>query len=203
MNKIMKTTIAVVGLTMALVLGACAAPMPTQPAPSLATTAAPPATGGLEITGAWARAVNMGGMGGMDEAEGTPGAMDMNTPSAMGMETPETMESGEGGAMAEQMGAVYMNIANSGAADKLIKANTDVANTVELHTVINENGVMQMRPVPAIDVPANGSVELKPGGYHVMLIGVNRQLEAGELITVTLTFENAGEKQVQAELRAQ
>jgi copper(I)-binding protein len=144
----------------------------------------------LQISDVWARTVNMGAM-----SDSTSGGMDSNTPSAM---TPS-----EAGAMAQQVGAVYMNIASTGAADRLIKAQADVAETVELHTVIEENGVMQMRPVPGIDVPANGSVQLKPGGFHVMLIGVNRVLIPGDKITVKLTFEKAGEREVQAEIRAQ
>jgi copper(I)-binding protein len=155
-------------------------------------------TGGLQISDAWARTVNMGAM---DQA--APDAMEQSTPSALEQRTPSAMGAESGGAMGKQMGAVYMNITNTGAADKLVKAQTDVADTVELHTVIEEDGVMQMRPVPGIDVPANGSVQLKPGGFHVMLIGVNKELESGDKITVKLTFEKAGERELQAEVRAQ
>lgn len=107
------------------------------------------------------------------------------------------------GGMAKANGASYMMIQNGGAADKLLKAESDVAETVELHTVTDEGGMMQMRPVPSIDVPANSSVELKPGGYHVMLIGLKQELKPGDTVNLKLTFEKAGVMQVQAPVRAQ
>lgn len=172
-----KITITLVGLALALSISACAAP---------AGTSNP---GSLQITDMWARTVKTGGM-------------TENSTDTMG-KTPGAMGSGTGAAMAKQTGAVYMNIANTGAADKLIRAETDAAETVELHTVVEANGMMQMRPVSAIDVPANGSVQLKPGGFHVMLIGVNQELNPGDKITVKLVFEKAGEREIQAEIRAQ
>jgi copper(I)-binding protein len=129
---------------------------------------------GIQIIDPWARAATA------------------NTDASMGM-----------GGMAKANGASYMMIQNSGAADKLLKAESDAAETVELHTVTNEGGMMQMRPVPSIDVPANGSVELKPGGFHVMLIGLKQELKPGETVTIKLTFEKAGVVQVQAPVRAQ
>jgi periplasmic copper chaperone A len=98
--------------------------------------------------------------------------------------------------------AAYMQIRNgSGTADRLVRASSDVATTVEIHNVIMENDVAQMRPVEAIDVPANGSVELRPGGYHVMLLGLTRDLTPGETVRLTLTFERAGDVQVDAPVR--
>ncbi|HEY1015512.1 MAG TPA: copper chaperone PCu(A)C, partial [Herpetosiphonaceae bacterium] len=102
------------------------------------------------------------------------------------------MGGGMGGAMAGSNSAAYMRIANAGAAERLVKAESPVAGTVELHTVEDQNGVMAMRPVAAIEIPAQGSAELKPGGFHVMLIDVQRELRAGDTFTVTLTFEQAG-----------
>jgi copper(I)-binding protein len=96
-----------------------------------------------------------------------------------------------------------MKIANSGDADKLVKAMSDVAGTVELHTVEMENNVMKMRPVEFIEIPAKGSAELKPGGFHVMLIGLKKELKPGETFNLTLMFEKAGEQQVQAMVRGQ
>jgi len=59
-----------------------------------------------------------------------------------------------------------------------------------------------MHPVDSIEVPANGQVDLKPGGLHIMLIGLTGDLVAGEKIPLTLEFENAGKIQVEAEIRA-
>lgn len=100
-------------------------------------------------------------------------------------------------------GAAYMVIRNtSAAADRLLEARADVATTVELHKSGMKDGVMTMAPVEGgIEVPAGGQAELKPGGLHVMFIGLTRELKAGEKITLELRFEKAGEITVQAEVR--
>jgi copper(I)-binding protein len=99
-------------------------------------------------------------------------------------------------------GAIYMTINNTGdAADRLMKATGDIAKSIELHTVIKNGDVMQMRPVEAIDVPAKGSVKLMPGGFHVMLIGLNRDLKLGDTVDVTLQFEKAGAIKVTATVK--
>jgi hypothetical protein len=64
-----------------------------------------------------------------------------------------------------------------------------------------KDGVMSMHPVEAIDVPAGSEAVLKPGGLHVMLIGLTRDLKVGEKVVVKLTFEKAGERVVEAEVR--
>ena len=61
-----------------------------------------------------------------------------------------------------------------------------------MHTHINDDGVMRMRQVEAIDIPAGGVAELKPGGLHLMMIDLTRQLVEGETVEVTLEFETAG-----------
>jgi copper(I)-binding protein len=95
--------------------------------------------------------------------------------------------------------AAYMTLINSGdTPDALIAAETDVAETVELHTVEMENEVMKMRPVPQIDVPAQGEQMLKPGGFHIMLLGIQHDLKDGETVTLTLTFEKSGTMDVVA-----
>lgn len=177
-----KIIVTLFGMMLALALSACA---PT----GISTGSSPTDANSIQITDVWARTVNLGTM-----EEETPTTMD---------KTPDAMGSHAGSAMAQQNGAVYMNIANTGAADRLLKAETEAANTVELHTVVQENGMMQMRPVDGIDVPANGSVQLKPGGFHVMLLGVNRELKAGDKINVKLTFDKAGVREIQAKIRAQ
>jgi periplasmic copper chaperone A len=91
-------------------------------------------------------------------------------------------------------GAVYMTINNrSGTADRLTGASSDVANKVQIHEMKVENGVMRMREITGgLSIPANGSVVLKPGSFHVMLIGLKKPLAAGQNFPLTLTFEKAG-----------
>lgn len=99
-------------------------------------------------------------------------------------------------------GAAYMILRNSGdAADRLVKAESDVAGAVELHKSSMEGGMMKMAPVENIEVPAKGQAELKPGGLHVMLIGLKRELKAGEKIKLKLQFEKAGMQEIEAEVR--
>ncbi|WP_027405405.1 copper chaperone PCu(A)C [Aquaspirillum serpens] len=96
-----------------------------------------------------------------------------------------------------QNGAAYLTINNQGEADSLLSAAATVSKTVELHTHLNEQGVMRMRQVPEITVPAQGKAELKPGGYHIMLIGLQQPLKQGEKFPLTLKFAKAGEVKVE------
>lgn len=85
--------------------------------------------------------------------------------------------------------AAFLTLKNAGTSDRqLVAASSNAAQTVELHTHINDGGVMRMRQVKAIDIPANGVTELKPGGMHIMLIGLHESLEAGDQIDLTLQF---------------
>jgi copper(I)-binding protein len=107
---------------------------------------------------------------------------------------------GQGGA--GPTSAVYLVIRNEGrAADRLTAARSDVARAAELHESRMDGGVMRMSPVPAIAVPAGGRVELRPGGLHIMLIDLQRELKAGERFPVILQFEQSGPITVQAEVR--
>jgi periplasmic copper chaperone A len=101
-------------------------------------------------------------------------------------------------------GAVYMTFDNrSGIADRLTGASSDVADKLQIHEMKVENGVMQMREVAGgLPIPASGSVVLKPGSYHVMLIGLKRPLTAGEKFPLTLTFEKAGNISVTVPVQA-
>ncbi len=93
----------------------------------------------------------------------------------------------------QQVGAAYLTLRNDAATqDRLLSAESAAATTVELHTVSMSEGVMRMREVPAIDVPAGGTVDLKPGGFHIMLIGLTGPLQEGGTFDLTLTFEKAG-----------
>ncbi|MDG6777706.1 copper chaperone PCu(A)C [Thiomicrorhabdus sp. zzn3] len=79
---------------------------------------------------------------------------------------------------------------------KIVAADSDVAKVVELHTHTNDNGVMRMRQIPAISIPANGQTVLKPGGLHIMLIGPKQPLKNGQTVSVDLKFEDGSHKTV-------
>lgn len=100
--------------------------------------------------------------------------------------------------MMAQSGAGFVTITNAtGSDDTLLGAEAGISKTVELHTHIKDGEVMRMRQVASIPVPSGGAAELKPGGDHIMFIGLNRQLKEGEVIPVTLVFEKAGKKLVE------
>jgi hypothetical protein len=126
-------------------------------------------------------------------------------------------------------GAAYMVIENTGsAADFLLGGSSDVAKAVEVHETVAMESVapmesagmggtespmasdggmatggsmMGMQKMDRLEIPAGGSVELKPGSYHIMLIDLTRELKAGEKIDLTLKFEKAGDVKVTAEVR--
>jgi copper(I)-binding protein len=189
-----------------LLLSACVQPMA---APS---TPAATATNGLQIVDPWARQAQMRSKDAMTPSNNMTTTTNMSTTDpmsatlpvsetmAMSATTPMTGTMGMG--MGGAMGAMYMTIRNpTGSPDRLIKAQSDVSQVVELHNVAMKDGVMSMYPVEAIEVPANGEAVLKPGSFHVMLIGLTRDLVAGETMSVTLTFEQAGDVTVQAPIR--
>lgn len=89
--------------------------------------------------------------------------------------------------------AAYMVIKNGAEqADKLVKAEFSGAGVVEVMNTTLTGDVMAMETIASIDIPANGEVELKPGGYHVMLMMLNQDLKEGETAAVALTFESGG-----------
>lgn len=93
--------------------------------------------------------------------------------------------------------ASFMTLTNNSDQDiKITQADSEVSKVVELHTHTNDNGVMRMRKIPNITVPANGQAVLQPGGLHIMLIGPHQPLKAGQSIDVDLTFEDGSHKQV-------
>lgn len=90
-------------------------------------------------------------------------------------------------------GAVYMTLTNKGAApDRLLAASTPAAASAEVHESLEKEGVATMRPVENLEIPAGGSVELKPGSYHIMLMGLKAPLKKGGMIMLQLKFERAG-----------
>ena len=91
-------------------------------------------------------------------------------------------------------GVSYMTLHNGGASiDRLIGVSTFIADRAELHAHEMKNNVMKMRHIKAIDIPAGGTVELKPGGLHVMLFGLRTPLQKGRKFPMVLQFESAGE----------
>ena len=92
-------------------------------------------------------------------------------------------------------GAIFMTIVNTGETpDRLVAAASPAARVVELHTHIEEDGVMKMRPIEGgIELAAGESRILQRGGDHVMLMGITETLDDGDVIPLVLTFEEAGE----------
>jgi len=98
--------------------------------------------------------------------------------------------------------ALFMQIDNGGDQDRaLVGAASPVADVVELHTHHMEDGMMKMRRVEQIDLPAGESVSLQPGGLHVMLIGLKQQLRPGEAVALTLTLDDGSELALTAPVR--
>ena len=95
----------------------------------------------------------------------------------------------------------FMVIKNSGDKDvKVLKADNPASRVTELHTHLNENGVMKMRPVPAIEVKAKGQAVLQPGGLHVMMIDLKAPMKEGDIVPITLSFDDGSSKQVDAKV---
>ena len=98
--------------------------------------------------------------------------------------------------------AGYMTVRNAGdGADAIVSASSPDAERIELHTHLMENGVMKMRPVEKIDVPAKGSAELKSGGLHLMIFGVKKPLKDGEALPITVVFEKAGPVEIDFKIK--
>lgn len=93
----------------------------------------------------------------------------------------------------------YLVVKNTGTApDRLVAATAPFAGRVEIHEMSMKDGVMVMRPLPdGLAIPAGGSLELKPGGYHIMFLDLKAPLKEGTLVDGTLTFEKAGTVPVQ------
>jgi periplasmic copper chaperone A len=91
--------------------------------------------------------------------------------------------------------AAYMMLVNGTAQDdELIGASSDAADAVEIHlSQMGADNVMQMIKQKSVQIPARKMLELKPGSYHVMMIGLKRDLNVGDSITLTLHFRNYGD----------
>ncbi|WP_232478700.1 copper chaperone PCu(A)C [Roseomonas rosulenta] len=100
-------------------------------------------------------------------------------------------------------GAGFLGLRNGGAQpDRLISAATPIARAVELHSMERDGDVMRMRPVRDIQVAPGQTVELRPGGFHIMLIGLTAPMQQGARVPLTLRFERAGEVQVELAVEA-
>ncbi|MFN3870895.1 MAG: copper chaperone PCu(A)C [Aquificaceae bacterium] len=97
-----------------------------------------------------------------------------------------------------KMSAAYMVIENKGnEADKLIDASNNASKITEIHETVEG----KMRRIKALEIPAGSKVELKPGGYHIMLINLNKPLKEGDKVEITLKFEKSGEVKVEAPVK--
>jgi copper(I)-binding protein len=97
--------------------------------------------------------------------------------------------------------AAYFTIRNEGAGTDTLLSVTSPAGNASLHSTSMDNGVMRMRPLAHLDVPANSDIVLKPGGTHVMLMGLKQPLAAGSTVELDLQFEKSGEKRLTVPVR--
>jgi copper(I)-binding protein len=98
--------------------------------------------------------------------------------------------------------AIYMIIRNNGEVkDRLIAIESDIAKNAELHQTLQKGEILQMQPLDALEIPARSQVILSPGGYHIMLIGLARELKVGDRFNVTLVFEKNGRIPITVEIR--
>jgi copper(I)-binding protein len=97
----------------------------------------------------------------------------------------------------QPISAAFMQIDNQDfALHAVVSASSSFAKTVELHTHTQEDGMMKMRQIPKIDLPAGGSALLQPGGLHIMLIGLTKPLSAEAQVDLKLSFEDGSEKEM-------
>lgn len=167
-----------------------------KPTTTKAETTTTAAAAELEITDVWARQSPSGATMGAAYLNITSPVDDklisasVPTEIAAKTEIHETVMSGEGD-MSSDTTAMEGDMATT---------TTMMGDTTET-TMGDDMGNMTMKPVESIELPAGEMVELKPGGYHIMLIDLVKPLEVGDTIELTLTFEQAGEKTVTAEVK--
>jgi copper(I)-binding protein len=101
-----------------------------------------------------------------------------------------------------QNSACFLKLTNSSAKDiKLIKAESSISKSVEIHETVMDSGKMMMRPIADITIPANGSVELKPGSLHIMFLGLVSPLKLGDSHKVKLIFDTKKSITIQASVK--
>ena len=99
-------------------------------------------------------------------------------------------------------GGGFLKLENGGADDKLLSASAAVSSAVKLHSMTMEGDVMRMRQVDGVALPAGKTVELKPGGLHIMFVGLKAPLKAGDSFAMKLKFQKAGEVTVTVNIEA-
>jgi hypothetical protein len=102
---------------------------------------------------------------------------------------------------ASTTGAAYVTLMGGARADTLVAVSTPVAATAQVHETIDDNGIMKMRPVAAVPIPAGQTVTFTPGGTHIMLMGLKKKLTAGQNFPLTLTFAHAAPVIVDVQVR--
>jgi copper(I)-binding protein len=96
------------------------------------------------------------------------------------------------------IGVGYMTIRNTSATpDKLLSARSPAARAVQTHVTVREGDITRMREVNGYDIPANGELDLKPSGPHLMLVDLKAPLKEGEKVPLVLRFQHAGEVKVE------
>ncbi|MFN2227614.1 MAG: copper chaperone PCu(A)C [Anaerolineae bacterium] len=112
-------------------------------------------------------------------------------------------ETAMAGMAAAGTGAVFLRLTNDGGeADRLTGGRTNVADVVEIHETVMEGEVMHMQMLAdGLEIPAGDEVVLQPGGYHVMLIGMRRDLAVGDEFALELEFEKSGTLAVQVQVK--
>jgi periplasmic copper chaperone A len=106
------------------------------------------------------------------------------------------------GTVAQQKASgAFMQI-TSAKGGKLLEVSSPVAGVAEIHEMAMQGDMMRMRAVPALDLPAGKAVELKPSGYHVMLMDLKQQLKAGDSVPLTLVIEGKDGKRETLEIKA-
>ncbi|AMW06441.1 hypothetical protein GEMMAAP_00745 [Gemmatimonas phototrophica] len=97
---------------------------------------------------------------------------------------------------------MFLTVQNAGATTRtIVSGKASVGDTLELHEMKRDGGMMQMSPVKSIAVPANGQVELRPGGLHLMLFGLKKPLVPGDTVRVELTLDDGTRVPVVATVR--
>lgn len=102
----------------------------------------------------------------------------------------------------QQASGAFM-VLKSTADAAVVGVSAPLAGIAEIHEMTLEGGVMKMRAMPRLALPAGKAVELKPGGYHVMLMNLKQPLQKGEIVPITLTIETAGRKIEKIEVKAE
>jgi copper(I)-binding protein len=102
----------------------------------------------------------------------------------------------------QQATGAFMQL-NAAKDTRLVSASSPLTPVVEVHEMTMQDNVMRMREVPAVELPAGKTVELKPGGYHVMMMNLKQQVKVGETVPLTLVFEGKDGKRESVEVKAQ